>query len=84
MEAAARYRITVRGHLGGQWADWFEGVHIAHETAQDGSGITLLESDEIDQSALHGILIRLRNLNLSLVSLERIEGISQTKEGSRK
>jgi len=82
MEAKARYRIIVGGHLDGQWATWLEGIHIAQGAADDGSRITLLESDAIDQAGLHGILIRLRNLNLTLVSLERVAGISQTKERS--
>ncbi len=82
MEAKARYRITVGDHLDGHWANWFEGIQIAHQVIGDGSRITLLESDEIDQAALHGILIRLRNLNLPLVSLERIEETSKRGERS--
>ena len=73
VEGKARYRIKVRGRLDGNWATWFEGVLIAHETAQDGSTLTSLESGAIDQAELHGMLVRLRNLNLTLVSIESFE-----------
>ena len=58
------YRIRVRGHLGPQWAAWFEGLCVA-ETAGD----TTLTGQLADQSALHGMLARVRDLGLELVSV---------------
>jgi hypothetical protein len=73
MGGTARYRIKVAGRLDGGWAEWFDGMRISHEQAQDGATLTLLESGEIDQPALHGLLRRLRDLNLCLYYVERIE-----------
>jgi len=70
--AEARYLIRVQGMLDESWADWFGGVEMAPEQAADGSPITLL-TGTFDQSALHGVLDRLRDLNLTLISATRIE-----------
>ena len=79
MEGKAKYRIKVIGRLDEGWSDWFEGMCIKHEPAQNGTTLTVLESGKIDQSALHGTLSRLRDLNLILYCLERIE---ETASGS--
>jgi hypothetical protein len=73
MDGTERYRIKVVGRLNGRWADWFDGMHIAHEKRKDGLTLTSLESGEIDQAGLHGLLKRLRDLNLSLHCVEKIE-----------
>ncbi|MGD2252024.1 MAG: hypothetical protein PVF70_03805 [Anaerolineales bacterium] len=73
MDGTARYRIKVAGRLNGGWEEWFDGMRISHEQAQDGAALTLFESGEIDQAALHGLLRRLRDLNLCLYCVERIE-----------
>jgi hypothetical protein len=59
------YRIRVRGQLGPQWAAWFEGLSLV-ETA---GGDTTLTGQLADQSALHGVLARVRDLGLELVSV---------------
>ena len=59
------YRIRVRGELGPQWSAWFEGLSAA-ETA---SGDTTFTGQLADQSALHGVLARIRDLGLELVSV---------------
>jgi hypothetical protein len=59
------YRIRIKGHLGRQWADWFEGLTI---TLED-NGDTLLTGPVIDQAALHGLLKKVRDLGLPLVSV---------------
>lgn len=59
------YRIRVRGQLGSQWSAWFEGLSVA-ETA---GGDTTLTGQLADQSALHGVLARIRDLGLELVSV---------------
>ena len=63
------YRIRVRGHLDPGWAVWFDGLTITHR--EDGD--TLLEGPVADQSALHGLLARIRNLGLPLVSLSLLD-----------
>jgi hypothetical protein len=63
------YRITIKGHLGSEWSDWFEGLTI---TLVD-NGETILTGPLADQTALHGVLIKIRDLGLPLLSLTRIE-----------
>jgi len=59
------YQIRVRGHLGRQWADWFGGLTI---TLED-NGDTLITGPVIDQAALHGLLKKVRDLAMPLVSV---------------
>ena len=63
------YQIRVTGHLGAQWADWFEGLTI---TLQD-NGETLLTGLVVDQAALHGVLRKVRDLGLPLLSVIRLQ-----------
>lgn len=67
------YQIKVRGRLGEQWSNWFGGMRIAHETDGDGLPVTVISGAIADQPTLHGILWRLRDLNLKLISVARIE-----------
>ena len=57
------YQIRVKGHLGRQWTDWFEGMTITLE-----EGDTLLTSPVVDQAALHGLLRKVRDLGIPLIS----------------
>jgi hypothetical protein len=59
------YQIRVRGHLAYEWTDWFEGLTISLEE----SGDTLLTGPVADQAALHGLLKKVRDLGLPLVSV---------------
>ena len=70
--AKARYLIRVQGMLDESWSDWFGGVEMAPEQAIDGTPITML-AGVFDHSALHGVLGRLRDLNLTLISVNRVE-----------
>ena len=63
------YQIRIKGHLGPQWADWFGGLTI---TLED-NGDTLLTGSVIDQAALHGLLKKVRDLGMPLVSVNRME-----------
>ena len=63
------YEIRVKGHLAGRWAAWFDGLTLTRE----GDGTTLLEGPVVDQAALHGLLQKVRDTGLPLVSVERVE-----------
>src|SRR2546427_6433849 len=63
------YHIVVKGHLDREWSDWFDGLTI---TLVD-NGETILSGPVVDQTALHGVLIKIRDLGLPLLSLTRIE-----------
>lgn len=64
------YQIRVEGQLGCQWADWFGGMTIA---PQD-NGDTILTGAVIDQAALYGLLKKVRDLGMPLVSVNRVNG----------
>ena len=70
----ATYKIRVEGELDKDWVDWFDGMAIATEEAADGLVTTTLTGPIDDQPALRGMLSKLWDLNLTLVSLRRIEG----------
>jgi hypothetical protein len=59
------YEIRLKGHLDNQWAEWFEGLTI---TLED-NGDTLLTGTVVDQAALHGLLKRIRDLGMPLISV---------------
>ena len=63
------YQIRIKGHLGSQWTDWFGGLKI---TLED-NGDTLLTGPVADQAALHGLLKKVRDLGMPLVSANRVE-----------
>ncbi len=67
------YKIQVGGCLDLERAVWFEGMSLLHESASDGSPITTLSGSIADQAALFGILNRIRDLGLKLISVNCIE-----------
>ena len=63
------YQIIVKGHLDGEWSDWFDGLTIIPMD----NGETILSGPVVDQTALHGILIKIRDLGLPLLGISRAE-----------
>src|SRR5688500_10870085 len=63
------YQIRIKGHLGRQWTDWFGGLSI---TLED-NGDTLLTGPVVDQAALYGLLRKVRDLAMPLLSVNRVE-----------
>jgi hypothetical protein len=66
---AGRYEIRLTGHLDAHWAAWFDGLAVSHES----DGTTVIIGRIADQAALHGVLQRVRDLGLPLVSVARLE-----------
>ncbi len=63
------YEIRIKGHLENRWANWFDGLTI---TLED-NGETRLTGPVVDQAALHGLLRKVRDLGMLLISVKRIE-----------
>ena len=61
-----RYAIRVKGHLDQRWADWFDGLTFARHN----DGTTVLVGQLADQAALHGVLTRIRDLGLPIISVQ--------------
>jgi hypothetical protein len=62
------YEIRVKGHLDRRWSDWFDGLEITNLR----NGEAMLYGDIVDQAALHGVLAKVRDLNLALTSVSSI------------
>ena len=73
----AVYQIRIQGHLSPKWADWFEGMTIT----LDDDGDTLLTGPVIDQAALHGLLKKVRDLGMPLISVTPLEHGRSTPPG---
>ena len=65
----ATYEIRIKGNLSPQWMDWFDGMTVS--IAEDGN--MLLRGPVIDQSALHGILKKIRDLGMPLLSVNTVD-----------
>ncbi len=67
------YEIKVQGHLDQLWTHWFEGMTLSNvENGDSGEPYTLISGPVMDQPALHGFLMKIRDLNLILISVRRI------------
>jgi hypothetical protein len=77
----AVYQIRIKGHLGPQWTDWFGGLSITLEDNDD----TLLSGPVVDQAALHGLLRKVRDLGMPLISVIRVKtgqaDVADVKQG---
>jgi hypothetical protein len=65
------YRLTLKGHLDAAWSEWFDGLTIVRTE----HGETILTGPVMDQTALHGVLIKIRDLGLPLLALARIDPV---------
>ena len=63
------YEIRVKGHLDQHWSAWFEGLAISYDNDDN----TLLRGALIDEAALHGVLMKVRDLGVPLLAVKRIE-----------
>ena len=63
------YEIRVRGGLDKRWSDWFDGLTVNPQT----EGVTLIKGPVVDQAALHGLLNKIRDIGLPLLSVIRLE-----------
>jgi hypothetical protein len=74
------YQIRLKGHLSREWTDWFGGLTI---TLED-NGDTLLTGPVVDQAALHGLLKRVRDLGVPLISISQVPFNETHPSGSKK
>jgi hypothetical protein len=66
---AGCYEIRLTGHLDAHWAAWFDGLAVSHPS----DGTTVIRGSVADQAALHGLLQRVRDLGLPLVSVTQVD-----------
>lgn len=66
---AGRYEIRLKGHLDARWAAWFDGLSLTHQS----DGTTVIHGPVADQAALHGLLQKVRDVGLPLVSVICVE-----------
>jgi hypothetical protein len=79
----AYYRIEVVGHLDAKRATSFEGFTLANEFGGDGTPITIIMGEVLDQAMLHGLLTRIRDLGMPLLSVTHIEYHPTKKPGEK-
>lgn len=72
MEQPGEYRITVSGTVGNHWSSWLEGFRITHGTGSQGQMVTMVSGWIRDQSELRGLINRIWDLNLSVLSVVRL------------
>jgi len=76
LDQTAIYQFKVEGQLNPTWSEWFEELILLHEA----SGNTILTGPIADQAALHGVLIKIRDLGLILISVKRLKKISNRRK----
>lgn len=67
------YRIVIQEPLEGDWAIWFDGMSVVVETSAQGALLTILTGPIADQAALRGLLAKIWDMNLTVISVSRIE-----------
>ena len=66
---SGRYEIRLKGRLDSRWAAWFDGLSLTNES----DGTTIIRGPVVDQAALHGLLQKVRDLGLPLISVTQVE-----------
>jgi hypothetical protein len=82
MSTSKQYEIRIQGRLRPEWSAWFDGLAIISSGKAAGSGETLLAGPVADQAALHGLLAKIRDLGLPLLSLTLVEPIGGRREAA--
>ena len=77
-DESCTYRIHIKGRLDRKWEDWFGGLEITYT-----NGDTILQGTVPDQAALHGILAKINELGLLLLSVERLSGVKDLPDVSK-
>jgi len=67
------YEIKVKGHLDEQWSSWFDGLQIITGFNEEGIAITTFTGTIVDQAALHGVIARVRDIHMPLISINQIK-----------
>jgi hypothetical protein len=73
LDTPATYQIIVQGYLEAHWSDWFEGMDILPKVNEENNHVTRLIGIVIDQAALHGVLRKLYDLGMPLLSVSCID-----------
>ena len=73
LDHPAIYQIDVQGYLETHWSDWFDGMDIFPQVSEDGVRTTRLTGTVIDQAALHGLLRKLYDMGMPLISVSCVE-----------
>lgn len=66
---AGWYEIRLKGHLDSRWAAWFDGLSLTH----DSDGTTVISGPVVDQAALHGLLHKVRDIGIPLLSITQVD-----------
>jgi hypothetical protein len=82
MAGGEQYEIRIQGRLEPEWSAWFDGLTIISSSQAMRGGETLLVGPVADQAALHGLLAKIRDLGLPLLSLTRVEPIGERREAA--
>jgi len=77
-----KYEIVVKGHLDERWSGWFERMTIAAGCAEDGTPVTTFVGHLVDQAALHGVLGKIRDINMPLISVCPVDDVAPAEPGS--
>jgi hypothetical protein len=75
--ASQQYEIQIEGYLGDGWSEWFEGLAVGHTKDARGDPVRTILSGPMDQAMMCGVLMRICDLGLSLVSVRRMGAIDQ-------
>ena len=73
LDQPARYRVQVVGHLDSKRAAWFECLELVREYGGDGTPVTTMMLEVLDQAMLHSLLAQIRDLGLPLLAVDRVQ-----------